>query len=203
MDISWNAQAFGVVYRIFGSLGIAIHRLLLIKRNAWIKDKIGMMKLLSIILTISLIVSTICTIGFGMKNGTASRKQVTWYFCMGKYENFREVELNYSLLAAKIKGEPEFIPEMVMVVCLVATAIELAFYVLFFQQLDNHDKAMLKKKILKIGEVKRRRCQNAIIFLGQCFGFGIEMMVFYEMIYTFREKSRISYRLGIVLCFWI
>jgi hypothetical protein len=132
-----------------------------------------------------------------------AEKQVNWYFCMGKYENFREVELNYSLLAAKIKGEPEFIPEMVMVVCLVATAIELAFYVLFFQPLDNPDKAMLKKKILKIGEVKRRRCQNAIAFLGQYFRFGIEMMVFYEMIYTFREKSRISYRLGIVLGFWI
>ena len=202
-NIPWYAQAFGVGYRNFGSLGIAIFRLLLIKRNAWIKDKIGLMKLLSIILTISLTLSTICTIGFGMGNGPASRKQVTWNFCIGKSENFREVEHNYSLLTGKVENESEFIPEMVMVVSLLTVAIELACYVLFFEHLDDHDKAMLKKKVLQIGEVKRRRCRNAITFVGQFYGFAIEMMVFSGMIYTFRETSIISHRLGIVLFFWV
>ena len=92
---------------------------------------------------------------------------------------------------------------MLIVASLVAAAIELACYVLFFQHLDEHDKAMLKKKVLKTGKVKRRRRKNAITFLGQFYGFCVEMMVYSGLIYTFREKSSISYRLGIVLCFWI
>jgi hypothetical protein len=202
-NIPWYVGVFGVGYRNFGSLRIAIFRLLLIKRNAWIKDKIGLMTLLSIILTISLILSTICTIGVGMGNGPASRKQATWNFCIGKSEVFREIEHNYSLLTGEVEGEYEFIPDMVVVVCLVAAATELSCYVMFFQHLDDHDKAMLKKKVLKIGGVKRRRRENAITFVGQFYGFGIEMMVYSAMIYTSREKTSVIYRLGVVLCFWI
>jgi len=159
------------------------------KRNAWLKDKIGQMKFLSIVLTSSLIPSTVCTIGFGIGNGPASRKQEIWNFCIGKSDDFREVEHNYALLTGEVESESEFIPEMVLVISLVAVAIELCCYMLFFQHLDEHDKAMLKKKVLKVREVKRRKRENAITFLGQFYGFGIEMMVYCGMIYTFKQKS--------------
>ena len=199
----WYLQAFGAGYRNFGSLGIAIYRLLLIKQNTWIKDKIGLTKLLWIIITVSLVLSTLFAIGFGMGNGPASRKQVTWNFCTGKSENFREVEHDYSLLTGQAAMESEFLPKMAIMLSLASVVIELGCYLLFFRHLNGHDERMLKKKIISTGEGQRRRRENAITFLGQFYGFGVEILVYCGMMYTMGEKTDISFRLGLVLCFWI
>lgn len=200
-NLPWYVQAFGAGYRNFGSLGIAIIRLLLIKRNNWIKDKLDVMK--SIVLAASLILSAMFAVGFGMGNGPASRKQVTWNFCTGKSENFREIEHNYSLLTGEAADESEFLSEMALIVSLISVGLELTCYIMFFRHLNDHDEGMLKKKILSTGEVKRRRRQNAITFLGQFYGFGVEMLVYSGLIYTMREKASINYRLGLVVGFWI
>ena len=202
-NIPWYSQAFGAAYRNFGSLGLAVFRLLLIKRNDLIKDNIIQIKILSSTFAISLILSILSAIGFGMGNGPASRKQVTWNFCTGKSENFREVEHNYSLLTGEVEQVSEFIPEMTVMVSLLAVAAELVCYVMFFQHLSRHDKAMLRKKVLEIGKVKRRRRRNAITFLGQFYGFIVEVMLYLGLIYTLNKNSHIEYRLGMVLFGWI
>ena len=202
-NIPWYVQAFALGYRNFGSLGIAIFRLLLIKCNTWIKDKIGLKKLLLIILAASLILTTLCSIGFGMGNGPASHKQVTWNFCIGTSEKLREAAHNYSLLTGIVEPEYEFISEISVLVSLGAVAIELACYLAFFQHLASHDNSMLKKKVLNTGQVKSRRRENAITFLGQFYGFGVEVLLYVSLMYTLREKESIGYRVAIVVGVWL
>ena len=202
-NLPWHLQAFGGGFRNFGSLGIAIYRLLLIKRNYWVKEKIGLMKLLWIILTASLFLSSLFAIGFGIGNGPASRKQVTWNFCTGTSEKFREVEHNYSLLTGHAAIESELLSRMAIMMSLASVGFELGCYVLFFRHLNCHDKGMLKKKIISMGEAQRRQRQNAISFLGQFYGFIVEVLVYCVLMYTMQEKTDVSLRLGLVLCFWI
>ena len=109
-NVPWYIQAYGAGYRNFGSLGIAVFRLLLIKCNDWVKYKLGLRQLLCLVIASTIALSTLFAIGFGMGNGPSSRKQVTWNFCVGKSEVFREVETDYLLLTGQTSNESEVIP---------------------------------------------------------------------------------------------
>ena len=202
-NIPWYTQAYGAGYRNFGSLGIAIFRLLLIKNNNWVKYKFGLQRLLLSVVACSIILSSLFAIGFGTGNGPASRKQVTWNFCTGRSEVFREIENQYRILTGTASNESEVVAEIAVVFSLISAGLELVCYILFFQHLDKHDREMLKKKVLSTGEAKRRRNRNAISFMGQFYGFGVEIILYFGMLFTLRETSNIGYRLGLVLCFWI
>ena len=202
-NVPWYIQAYGAGYRNFGSLGIAVFRLLLIKCNDWVKYKLGLRQLFCLVIASTIVLSTLFAIGFGMGNGPSSRKQVTWNFCVGKSEVFREVETDYLLLTGQTSNESEVIPEVAVVVSLISVGLELICYILFYCHLDNHDKSMLTKKVLNTGEAKRRRNQNAMSFMGHFYGFGAECIVYFGLLFTLRETSNIGYRLGLVLCFWI
>ena len=202
-SVLWYIQAYGAGFRNFGSLGIATFRLLLIKHNTWVKYKVGVVNLLRIVLVWTFISSALFAVGFGMGNGHVSRKQVAWNFCTGKSEQFREVEHNYSLLTNHVTSESEVLPKMALFASLASVVVELACYILFFRHLNLHDKGMLKKKVLTIGEVQKRRRQNAITFFGQFYGFCVEWLVYCGMIYTLKVDTDISYRLGLVLGYWI
>ena len=156
------------------------------------------MKFLSVILSMSLIISALVAIGFGTGNGPGSRQQVIWNFCTGTTENFREVEHNYSLLTGTALPESELISKIVVAISLAAVLAELICYMIFFQHLNGHDKAMLKKKVLKMDQVKRRKRQNAITFLGQFYGFIVEVLLYTGLIYALLHLS-ISHRVWIVL----
>ena len=67
-------------------------------------------------------------------------------FTTGTTENFREVENNYFLLTGTALPESELISKMVVAISLASVLAELICYVMFFQHLNGHDKAMLKKK---------------------------------------------------------
>ena len=202
-NIPWYTQAYGAGFRNFGSLGIAIFRLFLIKNNDWVKYKFGLKRLLVSVISCSIIASVLFAIGFGTGNGPGSRKQVTWNFCTGKSEVFREIEEKYELHTGTATNESEVVAELAVVFSLISAGLELLCYILFFQHLDNHDKEMLKRNVLSTGEVKRRRNRNAISFMGQFYGFGVEIVVYFGLLFTLRETSKIGYRLGLELCFWI
>ena len=82
-NVPWYAGIYGAAYRTFGSLGIAIYRVILIKRNDWV-ESFGRKKMLLIVLVLSISISVGLTIGVGTGNGPASRKQVTWNWCKGE-----------------------------------------------------------------------------------------------------------------------
>ena len=147
-NVPWYAGIYSVSYRTFGSLGIAVYRLLLIKRQYWL-DLFGKRKMVFIILALSVFISAGLSIGVGTGNGPASRKQVTWNWCVGYNEVFREIEHEYSLITGTVTSEPEELAKICILGGLVGTFMELSCYLVFFSHLNSHDKGLFSRNILK------------------------------------------------------
>ena len=74
-ELIWYSTIYSGTYRTFGSLGIAIYRVLLLKATYWI-HKFDQKKVIVVVLAFSIGMTLAITIGFGSGNGPASRKRV-------------------------------------------------------------------------------------------------------------------------------
>ena len=147
-NLPWYAGIYGICYRTFGSLGMAIYPLLLIKRNDWVVS-IGKKTLGIVVLLFSIMISIGTTIGFGTGNGPASRKQVTWNWCVGRNENLREILHEYSLISGTVTSESEFLAKLSILTTILGVVSELFCYLMFFSHLHSNDKHLLTRKIIK------------------------------------------------------
>ena len=201
-NIPLYAGIYGASYRTVGSLGIAIYRLILIKRNYWV-DSFGKKKMVLIILVSGVALSVVSTIGFGIGNGPASRKQVLWNWCKGESEDFREIIHEYSLITGTETPEPELLSKFCVLLALMGTLTELSCYLIFFAHLHSHDKGLFERKILKEPEFKKRRQINAMTFMVQFYGFFVECITYIGVMLTLKKDFGIGYRLLISICFWV
>ena len=196
------AGIYGASYRTVGSLGIAVYRLILIKRHNWV-DTFGKRKLVLGILVFSIAISVGSTIAFVTGNGPASRKQVIWNWCKGENEAFREIIQEYSLITGTVTPEPELLSKLSVLLALLGTIAELCCYIAFFAHLHFHDKRLLERKILKEPEFKKRRQINSMTFMVQFYGFIVECITFIGIMLTLQKNSDIGFRLLISICFWV
>ena len=187
-NVSWYAGIFGGAYRIFGSLGIAVYRLILIERNGWL---------------ISMMICIGFSIGFGTGNGPASRKQVTWNWCVGRNEKFREILHEYALITGSIAYESEYLAKFCVLCTFLGVILELVCYCLFYGHLILHDKGLFSRKVLKEHEFKRRRLINSMSFSGHFYGFIVECITFVGLCSTLEKSSDINFRLALAICFWL
>jgi hypothetical protein len=202
-NVPWYGATIGAVYRNIGSLGIAIFRVMLIKFSHKFTEKIKQNILFAAVLALTFLFSIGLIIGWGMGNGEVSRKQVTWNFCTGRSEEYREVMHNYSLLVGSVNSDSDIAPRISVLVSLLSVMAEFICYLLIFSHLYFHDKYMLKRKLLSVDQVNRRNQKNAVAFLGQFYGFVVECVLYFTAMYlVFKENSNISYRAALAFCFW-
>ena len=202
-NVPWYAAGFGVAYRTFSSLGIAILRTCYIKSPYRVRDDKNRMKMMFIVLALCLAITAIVTITFGYGNGPASRKQVIWNFCTGQSETFREVVHNYSLLRGTVTPQSELMAKITLLVVFTGILSELICYVIFFHHLYSHNQGLLTREVLKVGEVKQRHRKNAITFLGQFYGFMVECIITFGLALTMDRNANIGYRLLLIICIWL
>ena len=202
-NIPWYCAVFGLIYRTMGGLGIAILRLFYIKCPYQVRDHTNQKKRQILLLVIGILISATMAIGFGIGNGPASRKQVIWNFLSGKSETFREIVYNYSMNRGIIMINSDLIPKLVLLIQLTGIIAECVCYILFFKHLYSHDEDMLKKKRLPVGEVRKRHRTNAITFLGQFYGFVVECMITFILVYTMKGSSDIRYRMFLVIGYYV
>ena len=200
-NIIWHAQVYYLAYRNVGSLGIAIFRLLYLRCNDWIKERVG--RVFWAVLLFSIACSAMLTEAFGAGNGPISRKQVAWNSCLGQSETLREILDEYSFLTGQTSPSSELGPHVAVSLSIVCVMTELACYIFFFNHVYHHNKGMLVRKVLTNGEFKRRRRVNAITFLGQFYGFVVECILYFGLLFTLHESSDITYRVSIVLIVWL
>ena len=200
-NIPWYSSAFGLMYRTFGSLGLAAFRLILIKCSTWVRDKCGQDKLLSVITALGLISSVLLTVAFSMDNGQASRKQIVWNFCIGRSFEFREILHQHSLLTGTSFPQFQYLAKSVILVSLAGVMIELVCYLIFFAHLYSHDRAMITRNILPKHEVNKRFQKNATTFFGQFYGFIIECVMLLGILSTLEDGSDVTVRLLFVVGF--
>ena len=202
-NVLWYAATFGLAYRTYGRLGIAVLRLFYIKFPYQVRNNTFRRKMMITVLLSSLAISTIIAIGFGMGNGEASRKQVNWNFCTGRSAGFRELMHSYSLLQGKVVPDSEMIPKLVVGISIAAVITEFLCYILFFKHLYSHDEELLKKRVLKMNEVRKRHRKNAITFLGQFYTFVVGCARGSLLAYTMKSDTDVNSRLLIVLSIWV
>jgi hypothetical protein len=203
-NVPWYGGTFGGVYRSIGGLGIAIYRVMLIKFNHKFTNKADQKNLLVVIIALTFLLSIGMTIGWGMGNGEVSRKQVTWNFCTGRSAMYREVIHNYSMIVGSENSESDFAPKLTVAISIISILIEFGCYLVIFGHLYFHDKYMLKRKILSVDQVQKRNQTNAVTFLGQFYGFVVECVFCFSLLYlVMKEKSNITYRVVIVIYVWV
>ena len=202
-NIPFYGGTFGAAYKSFGGIGMAIFRLLFLFRGDWVKNKCGQKRLLSIILTISIVLSVLGTVSYGFGNGPSSRKQVTWNFCIGKSEEFREYLHDYSLLRGTVIPQDDLLPKLALVVALSNLVFELVCYLIFFGYMYHHNRYMMKKKILKSEVIKQREQKNAMTLMGQFYGFAVEGVLYLGLFLSMKKESDMLVRLIVVVCFYV
>ena len=182
---------------------IACFRLLLIHASNLVKIRIGMNRCLCLMLMICISVPAILVQGFAMGNGPASRRQPMWNQCIEKSEEFRNILHEYLVLRGTTTIEPEHIPKIVLIICILCVMAELACYLAFFGHMYCHDRYMLKRKILKEDVVRRRNQKNAITFLGQFWSFVVEFVVLTLVIISVFTQANILIRVFVIIAFWV
>jgi hypothetical protein len=198
-NFPWYAGVYGVAYRNVGGLVIATMRLLYIFCGDWMKQKFGAKRMLCVLSTASLVSSALISIGFGIGNGPLSRKQVTWNFCVGKSENFREILHGYSVIRGNVTFQHELVPKLIVLISIVCVAVELICYLVIFGHLYLHNSAMMKKKIMETEVLERRQQKNAITFLGQFWTFIVECIFYLLLAYSMDKTSHFMYRLVAII----
>ena len=199
--LPWYAASFGVAYRTIGSLGIAILRLIHIKRA--VDGKYVRSYLKWIVLVTCIAVTTMVEIGYGLGNGPASRKQVVWNFCTGSSEELRKSVYDYSLARGLVKGESDLISNLSLSIPAFGVLAEFGCYILFFHHLYSHNEGMVTRKILPAIEVRKRHRKNAITFLGQFYCFLVECAITIGFFYTMHETATVGNRAGLLVGLWV
>ena len=205
-NMIWYAGVFGGAYRAIGSLGLAILRLKCIRSSHIQSDTFGrnkMTQMMLVILIIGIVVSVVLAIGFGTGNGPASRKQVTWNWCVGSSGVIRETEYHYKLLLGTTDKESDLISLFSVLATMVAIMLELFCYVYFFVHVFIHDRGMVTKKLLDSEQVNKRHHRNAFTFLGQFYCFIAETIIVLSFMYTYKANANINARLAVALGAWI
>ena len=201
--IHFYTSLFGLAYRNFGGLSLAILRVFYVKFPYHVRDDVLRRKVMIGAITFCVVGSIFSSIAFGTGNGPSSRKQVMWNFCTGQSATKREIIDEYSLSAALITNQPDVLPKMIAVMIFVGLSIEIACYIIIFHAVYIHDEEMLRKKRIPTGELRNRHRRNTITFLGQFYSFIVEFGVTVVLIYSMRDQSDIGCRLFIVIYRWV
>ena len=201
-ELIWYSTIYSGAYRTFGSLGIAIFRVLLLKANHWIK-KYDQKKVVAAVLICSIAVTTFVTIGFGTGNGPGSRKRVVWNWCKGKNEELIQVVQNYALIRGTISNESEVPAKLCLFGTLLGCFAELGCYLIFFGHMYSHDKGLFGRKVLKETEFLRRRQKNCMSFMVQFYGFIVECLILIGMGLGMSQSSNIAARVVVTFGVWM
>ena len=199
--LPWYAAMFGGTYRVIGRLGIAILRLIYIKRTGHKTTILGYVKW--IVLLACIAVTILVIIGYGLGNGPASRKQEIWNFCTGSSEALRNIDYEYSFARGLVKGESDWISYISLSIPAFGVLTEFGCYLIFFYHLYSHDEGMVARKILPAVEVRKRHRKNAITFLGQFYCFIAEVVTTIGFFYTMQDTAKVGNRLFALVGVWI
>ena len=108
------------------------------------------------------------------------------------------------ITTGKVSDESDMLENLILIIILIGTFLELCCYVFFFGTLYFHDRKMLKKKTIEGHQFKRRRQINAMSFMGLFYGFLVECITYIGIMFALAAGSnKARYRLIIAIGFWV
>ena len=72
--------------------------------------------------------------------------QVTWNWCVGRNENFREILHEYYLISRAVTPKLEFFAKLSILTTILGVISELFCYLMFFRYLHENNKKLFTKK---------------------------------------------------------
>ena len=178
---------FAFFYSYIGGFGIALYRILLIRKGNWVKNKFGQKNMISVILFGGIILGigllVIPKIWFGLVGSFGARK-LQWDECLttvhvrnileelDDYEQSQGNIFQYSTLQAYRIGWT-----IIGFNFLVITIAEVTIYGSFFHYMYKHDNNERLARLLEPATIKKRNQNNALTFFGQLCAFTFEFVL--------------------------
>ena len=166
-------RSFEQFYNVIGSLGIAFYRLLLIKYNDFVINRIGQKSLVAIILVCGLLLTLLLSLpAFHLLEPLRPKCML-----LPKY-NILQILDDYG----QSIGMPPVLPLMMqlrvssVVGMMLLTSSELGVYFTIFYFLYKHDNSENFRRILDYKNIKARNKKNAVTFFAQFCSFVIELL---------------------------
>jgi hypothetical protein len=176
---------FGYVYSYIGGFGIALVRILYIRKSAWLEDPLRAKKIMIIILFGGIILGAIWV---GLPHMTLTWTKLARDECLllpqvaaileeiDDYEKSPGAYWNLSSLQSFRMMVAIWAATMMVI-----TISEISIYVSFFHYMYKHDNNERLARLLEPATIKKRNRQNALTFFGQfcsfAFEFGVGMVL--------------------------
>ena len=202
-NVPWYGETYGLAYKNISGLGIAVMRLLYMFRGHWMTQEFGTKRMLCFISAASLVSSALMTVGVGIGNGPSSRKELSWNFCIGKSEKFREIWHGYSVIRGNDTPQYELMPNLVVLISIACIVSELACYLVIFGNRRLHNRAMMERTITETGILERRQQKSAITFVGQFRTFTVKCIIYLLMMYSMDKTPQFIYQLLAIVGIWV
>ena len=187
----------GVVYLSFGSLGIAVYRLLYIRHENLVKYVVGEKRLLMIILALSLSFTGLVTFLFLVED---SNQRAGHNMCTGLSVLEVDILMKYEIIRGIYLPDTTYWQKIATASALIAQVIEFSIYVWFFYYQYMNTNGNIAK-YLRQDDVRNRNAKNVQTFIGQFYAFMVEssFLVFIILMQTLVADENNLYIRGIVL----
>ena len=165
-------------YSVIGSLGIAIYRMMLIKCDLIVQEKIGAKRLMWIILRGEVALVTFLVGTATIFNPFRNPLQPACF--LNSDTSIMELLDDYmqSLGHSSLFGNDILLRSSIALIVLILEVSEIAIYVVFFHHMYKHDNTEQLKKLLGVEVIKHRNRKNAMSFFSLFCSFLAETVFF-------------------------
>ena len=165
---------FGIFYLGIGSFGIALYRIMYIKFEQLVKYRIGEKNLLVCIISLSIGICILITYLFLIE---PSSRRVAKNMCSGLSPRQDQILIDFQLSTGAIALPTTILQKIALCTTLTFQMCEFAIYVYFLIWRYKHDNGRISQ-FLDAKDTRKRNNNNIVTFMGQFYGFSIEVTFF-------------------------
>ena len=162
---------FGIFYLAVGSFGTSLFRIMYIRVEDIVKYRIGETNLLCFI---GLFRIGTCSLITFLHMLEESSRRVAKNSCNGMSPDQAQIFLDYQTSNGEVLAPTTIYQKLALIFTMTFQVSEFIIYLYFFLWRYKHDNGNIKE-LLDPRETKRRNTNNVTTFLGQFYGFVVEL----------------------------
>ena len=162
---------FGIFYLGVGSFGISLYRIMYIRLERIVKYQIGETNLLRFIAFFSI---GICSLITFLHMIEESSRRVAKNSCNGLSPEQAQIHLDYQLSNGELLAITTVNQKIALLMTMTFQICEFIIYLYFFIWRYRHDNGSIVQ-LLDPRETRKRNANNVVTFLGQFYGFAVEL----------------------------
>ena len=161
---------FGLGHLTVGGLGIAVYRMLYIKKEYWVRYVIGEKRLLLFVMVTTHLFGIFLLTLFKLET---SSDRFNLNMCRGLSGTDAQILIDYWISRKEPLLTTTHLRSTAVLACLAIQAFEFSLYLWFFHHRYKNDNETMKR-ILTHDVIRERNIKNVGTFLGQFYGFLME-----------------------------